>query len=131
MTDDSYRAGSIFSDVVLSEYEREVLARLAAGVDDPWLASQLLGGVPAPPRRRFTIPSCWVGIMLLLLGAALSLATFTRSVWAAGLGLFVMSVGTTLLIAPQLRRMRRTRPLVRPVAERGQWAPKRSRDWLK
>jgi Protein of unknown function (DUF3040). len=129
VTDDSYRAGSIFSDVVLSEYEREVLARLAAGVDDPWLASQLLGGVPAPPRRTFSIPSCWVGIVLLLLGAALSLATFTRSVWAAGVGLVVMSIGAALLVAPQLR-MKRVRPLVRPVAERGQWAPKRARDWL-
>ncbi|MGH9001796.1 MAG: hypothetical protein ACRDYV_01585, partial [Acidimicrobiia bacterium] len=84
MIDDSFPSGSIYSDVVLSEYEREVLARLAAGVDDPWLASQLLGGIPAPPKRRFSIPSCWVGITLLLLGASLALATFHKSLWACG-----------------------------------------------
>ncbi len=130
MIDDGYPAGGIFSDVVLSEYERETLARLAAGVDDPWLASQLLGGIPAPPRRTFHVPACWVGIVFLLLGAALSLATFTRSLWAAGLGLVVMAIGTALLVAPQVR-MKRVRPLVRPIAERGQWAPRRARDWLK
>lgn len=129
MTDDGFWAGSISEDVVLSEYEREVLARLAAGVDDPWLASQLLGGIPAPPKRSFTIPVCWVGIMLVLLGSALALATFTRNMWAAWFGMAIMTTGVGLLIGPQVR-WKRERPLVRPVAERGQWAPRRARGWL-
>ena len=127
--DDGYRPGSVHEDVVLSEYEREALARLAAGVDDPWLASQLLGGIPAPPKRSFTIPVCWVGIVLLLLGSSLALATFTRSAWAAAAGLAIATAGGALLLAPQLR-IKKVRPLVRPVAERGQWAPRKVRDWL-
>ena len=130
MIDDGFWPGSVSEDVVLSEYEREVLARLAAGVDDPWLASQLLGGIPAPPKRSFTIPVCWVGIVLLLLGSALALATFTHNTWAAWFGLGIMASGAGLLIGPQLR-FRRERPLVRPAAERGQWAPRRARGWLR
>jgi hypothetical protein len=129
--DDRYgAAGSVFGDVVLSDYERQELAGLAAGLDDPWLASQLLGIVPQPPRRRFHIPSCWVAIVLLMLGAAVSLATFSLSPWAAVLGVALMAAGGTLLVAPRLR-LQRLRPRVRPIAERGQWAPRRrSSRWL-
>jgi hypothetical protein len=70
-----------------------------------------------------------VGIVLLLLGAALALATFTRNIWAAWFGLGLMASGATLLIGPQVRR-KRQRALVRPLDERGQWAPRRRRDWL-
>lgn len=131
MIDDGFgAAGSVFGDVVLSDYERQTLAGLAAGLDDPWLASQLLGIVPQPPRRRFHIPSCWVAILLLMLGAAFSLAAFTLSPWAAVLGVALMGAGGTLLVAPRLR-MDRLRPRVRPLAQRGQWAPRtRSSRWL-
>lgn len=128
MTDDGFWPGSVSEDVVLSEYEREVLARLAAGVDDPWLASQLLGGIPAPPKRTFSIPVCWVGIMLLLLGSALALATFTRNIWAAWFGLGIMASGAGLLIGSQVQ-WKRERVLLRPMSERGQWAPRRTREW--
>jgi hypothetical protein len=124
--DDGFRAGSVFQDVVLSDYERQTLAGLAAQLDDPWLASQLLGSVPAPPRRRFHVPSCWVAIVLLMLGAAASLASFTLSPWAAVLGVTLMAAGVALLVAPRVK-MSGLRPRVRPAAQRGQWAPRPSR----
>jgi CBS-domain-containing membrane protein len=125
--DDGFTAGSVYQDVILSEYERETLAMLAAEIDDPWLASQLAGIVPAPPRRKFHIPTCWVAIVLLMLGAAVTLAGFTRWLWAAGLGVALMVAGGALLVAPQLMRITRARrPKVRPPAERGQWAPPRT-----
>jgi hypothetical protein len=124
--DDGFRAGSVFEDVVLSEYERQTLVGLAASLDDPWLASQLLGIMPAPPRRRFHIPACWVAIVLLLLGAAASLASVTLSPWAAVLGVALMAAGGALLLAPRMN-MNRLRPRVRPLAQRGQWAPRASR----
>lgn len=130
MIDDGFRASGTYVDVELTEYEREALARLAAGVDDPWLASQLLGGIPAPPKRTFTIPTCWVAIVLLLTGAAVALATFSRSPWATIAGLVVMTAGAVMLLGPQLRA-NKMRPLVRPVPERGQWAPRSTRNWLR
>lgn len=126
MIDDGYTAGSVYEDVVLSDDEQQTLAGLAAGLDDPWLASQLLGIVPAPPKRRFHIPACWVAIVLMLLGAAATLASFTLSPWAAVLGLALMGGGGGLLMAPRLK-MNRLRPRVRPPAQRGQWAPRKSR----
>lgn len=130
MIDDGFRASGTYVDVVLTEYERETLARLAAGVDDPWLASQLLGGIPAPPKRTFSIPTCWVAIVLLLTGAAVALATFTRAPWATAAGLAVMAAGGVMLLGPQLRAQK-VRPLVRPVLQRGQWAPRPTRNWLR
>lgn len=129
MIDDGFTAGSVFQDVVLSDYERQTLAGLAAHLDDPWLASQLLGIVPAPPRRKFHIPSCWVAIVLLMLGAAVSLASFTLSPWAAVLGFALMGAGGGLLVAPRVK-MKGLRPRVRPLGERGQWAPRASKKWL-
>ncbi len=126
MIDDGFGAERVYEDVVLTLEERVTLAEMAAGVDDPWLAGQLLGTVPPPPRRSFELPTCWVGILLLMTGAAFSLATFAHWVWAAILGVAVMAGGTALLITPWLRD-RRDRPPVRPVAERGQWAPRSSR----
>ncbi len=125
MIDDWYPAGSVSGDVVLSHDERAVLAQMAAGLDDPWLASQLLGTVPVPvrPRRSFSIPTCWSGIMLLLVGAAIALGTFTHWLPIAVLGLALMAGGGALLIVPQRKSVR---PRVRPVAERGQWAPRTS-----
>ena len=125
MIEDGYSAGSVFQDVVLSDYERETLAGLAAGLDDPWLASQLLGIVPAPPKRRFQIPTCSVALALLMLGSAVTLAGCTRWLWGAGLGLALMAAGGALLVAPRIRT--RVRPKLRPVAERGQWAQRASR----
>lgn len=131
MLDDGYgAAGSVFGDVVLSDYERQTLAGLAAGLDDPWLASQLLGIVPQPPRRRFHIPSCWVALVMLMLGAAFTLASLTLSAWAAVLGLSLIGMGAALLAAPRLK-LERLRPKVRPPADRGQWAPRaRTSRWL-
>jgi hypothetical protein len=124
--DDGYKAGSVFQDVLLSDRERATLAELAAGLDDAWLASQLLG-IPPPPRRRFHIPACWVGIVLTMLGATLALAAFTQGLWGAVFGLAMMAGGVALLVAPRLRT-NRVRPLLRPASQRGQWAPRSWKD---
>lgn len=130
MIDDGFKAGSVFQDVLLSEQERATLAELAAGIDDAWLASQLLGIVPPPPRRRFHIPACWVGILLTMLGATLALAAFTQGLWGAVFGLAMMAGGVALLVAPRLRT-NTVRPLLRPAVQRGKWAPRSWKDLSK
>jgi hypothetical protein len=125
--DDGSRAERVFEDVVLSLEERLTLAEMAAGVDDPWLAGQLLGTVPPPPGRSFELPTCWVGIVLLMTGAAFALATFAHWMWFAVVGAAVMVGGAVVLVSPWLRS-KGEGPLVRPIAERGQWAPRRSRN---
>lgn len=123
MLDDRYTPGSVFQDVMLSEQERAALAELAAGLDDAWLSSQLLGIVPPPPKRRFHIPACWVGILLTMFGAIVALAAFTQGLWGVLFGVGVMAAGVALVLVPHLR-VKRVRPMVRPVAQRGQWAPR-------
>ena len=124
--DDGSRAESVYEDVVLSLEERLTLAEMAASVDDPWLKGQLLGTVPPPPRRSFELHISWVGILLLMAGAAIALATFAHLVWAAVLGGIVMAGGTALMLTAWLRD-KGDPPRVRPLAERGQWAPRSSR----
>ncbi|MGH9037750.1 MAG: hypothetical protein ACRD0O_18480 [Acidimicrobiia bacterium] len=123
MIDDRYTAGSVSQDVVLSEQERAALAELAAGLDDTWLSSQLLGIVPPPPRRQFHIPSCWVGILLTMLGATLALAAFTQGLWGVLFGVGVMASGVALVVVPRFR-VNRVSPMVRAASQRGQWAPR-------
>lgn len=102
-------------NVQLTEREREALAGLAEQIGDPWLARQLSGqigagdappapkegGLPASVLRRFdaaTAPA-WVAILMVLAGAALSLASFARSLPLASLGLLVMGAGLWRLVA--------------------------------
>ena len=101
-------------NVQLTEREREALAGLAEQIGDPWLARQLsgqIGGGDAPPSqterrlpasvlRRFdaaTAPA-WVAILMVVAGAALSLASFARSLPLASLGLLVMGAGLWRLV---------------------------------
>ncbi|HEV7863108.1 MAG TPA: DUF3040 domain-containing protein [Acidimicrobiia bacterium] len=89
--------------VVLTDREREALASLAASIGDPWLAGQLAGHASAaPPRRRrrawrhspvVAAISRWLGLLLVLAGAALAVASFILSPVVASLGLAVMGVG--------------------------------------
>jgi hypothetical protein len=95
-------------NVQLTDREREALAGLAEQIGDPWLARQLAGqdgaGEPrAPERRRVggsilrrlngaTAPA-WVAIVMVLAGAALTVATFAGSLPVACLGLLVMGAG--------------------------------------
>ncbi len=99
--------------VQLTDREREALAGLAEQIGDPWLARQLAGqegGVeqPSPGERRFggsafrrlnaaTTPA-WVALLMVLAGAALSVATFARSMPVASLGLLVMGAGVWRLV---------------------------------
>lgn len=101
-------------NVQLTEREREALAGLAEQIGDPWLARQLsgqIGGGDAPPSqrerrlpasvlRRFdaaTAPA-WLAILMVLAGAALSVASFARSLPLASLGLLVMGAGVWRLV---------------------------------
>lgn len=102
-------------NVQLTDREREALAGLAEQIGDPWLARQLAGhgggGGGEPPRpggRRSrgsvlrgleaaTAPA-WVAILMVLAGAALSLATFARSIPLASLALLVMGAGAWRLV---------------------------------
>jgi hypothetical protein len=96
--------------VVLSEREREALAGLAESIGDPWLARQLVGqdrqperpksGFPWSVLRRIKSPatSGWVGLVLVLAGAALVVTTFTRSMPVACLGLLLMGAGLWRLL---------------------------------
>ncbi|MEW6474103.1 MAG: hypothetical protein AB1679_17765 [Actinomycetota bacterium] len=89
--------------IVLTDREREALAGLAESIGDPWLARQLTGqdGPPPPPKRRlaglgtalFRATAGWIGLLLLLAGAALTVATFVHSTVVASFGLVVMGFG--------------------------------------
>ena len=97
--------------IVLTDREREVRAGLAESIGDPWLARQLAGQDPvAPGSRRRPRPSWirppnleavagWVGVVLLLAGTALALATFVHSTVLASLGLVMMGVGLWRVVA--------------------------------
>ncbi len=99
--------------IVLTDREREALARLAESIGDPWLARQLAGqDTPTgrPRRRRrpsgLHLPnlkalSGWFGGLLLAAGALLALATFARSTVVASLGLVLMGAGVWRLIDGQ------------------------------
>jgi hypothetical protein len=89
--------------IVLSDREREALAGLADSIGDPWLAGQLAGREPpvARPKRRRSWPSSrvlgaaagWIGLLLIVAGAALAITSFMHSTVVASLGLVVMGVG--------------------------------------
>ena len=103
--------------VQLTDREREALAGLAEQIGDPWLARQLAGQdgggeqqQQPPPRRErdlgtsvlrrldaATTPA-WVAILMVLAGAALSLATFASSIPVASFGLLVMGAGVWRLV---------------------------------
>lgn len=97
--------------VVLTDRERRALAGLAESIGDPWLAGQLAGQEPQsarPARRsvgsflsRFNTANApgWIGVVLVLAGAALALTTFASSIPAASLGLLVMGIGLWRLLA--------------------------------
>jgi hypothetical protein len=95
--------------IVLTDREREVLAGLADSIGDPWLAGQLAGGEhpsarlrrprqpKQPPtwvRRLSAAVSGWLSLLVVLAGAVLALATFSRSTAAASVGLVLMGVGS-------------------------------------
>ena len=102
-------------NVQLTDREREALAGLAEQIGDPWLARQLAGqggGGDVPPAHReerrlagsvlrrinvATAPA-WVAILMVLAGAALSLATFASSIPVASLGLLLMGAGAWRLV---------------------------------
>ena len=102
-------------NVQLTDREREALAGLAEQIGDPWLARQLSGqggGADESTSRReerhlagsvlrrinaATTPA-WVAILMVLAGAALSLATFASSIWVASLGLLLMGAGAWRLV---------------------------------
>jgi hypothetical protein len=91
--------------IVLSDREREALAGLAESIGDPWLARQLAGGAQAPPPHQRRLASLtgrrpklgaatgWLGLALVLAGAALALLTFVHSTVVASLGLLMMGIG--------------------------------------
>jgi hypothetical protein len=103
--------------VVLTDQEREVLAGLAATIDDPWLAQQLLGAdapppapPPPPPPPPLALPAPlalpptpaaaktrlglrrWAGVALIVLGALIHLATFATFALRVEVGLVAMAV---------------------------------------
>jgi hypothetical protein len=96
--------------IVLTDREREALAELAESIGDPWLARQLAGQEPLPPPRprgprlagvaaalqRAT--AGWVGLLLLLGGAALTVMMFVHSTLVASLGLAMMGLGAWRLV---------------------------------
>jgi hypothetical protein len=96
--------------IVLTEHERETLAQLAESIGDPWLARQLAGQdsiVRSPRRRRrpswlrapdLKALSGWAGVVLVAVGAGLTLATFAVSTPLASVGLVVMGVGVWRLV---------------------------------
>ena len=97
--------------VVLTDRERQALAGLAESIGDPWLARQLAGQDAQPPRpkRRRAEPLLqrlssapapgWIGVALILAGAALAVTTFAFSTVLAAVGLVVMGAGLGRLVA--------------------------------
>ena len=97
--------------VVLTDRERQALAGLAESIGDPWLARQLAGQDAQPPRpkrhiaepivERFSSAAApgWLGLVLILTGAALAVTTFAFSTVLAALGLVVMGAGLGRLVA--------------------------------
>jgi hypothetical protein len=91
--------------IMLTDREREALAGLAESIGDPWLARQLAGGTqPEPPRHprlarltgrrpKLGAATGWVGLALVLVGAAFAVMTFMHSTLVASLGLGLMGVG--------------------------------------
>ena len=117
--------------IVLTDRERETLAGLAESIGDPWLARQLAGQdpVPPPPKRRlaglgsalYRATAGWIGLLLLLAGAALVVATFVQSTMVASLGLLVMGFGAWRLAVDRvddliLRWTARRTPKAEPPA---------------
>jgi hypothetical protein len=96
--------------VVLSDGERQALAGLAEQIGDPRLARQLVGQDTPPPNPERSFPesilsrltsasaSGWVGLLLLLAGAALAVTTFASSIVLGALGLLVMGAGLFKLV---------------------------------
>ena len=96
--------------IVLTDREREALAGLAESIGDPWLARQLAGGAAqAAPRRgpvarlsdrrvKLGVVAPWIGVLLVVAGAALALTTFVHSTVAASVGLVLMGVGLWRLV---------------------------------
>jgi hypothetical protein len=92
-------------EVMLTDREREALAGLAQSIGDPWLARQL-AGCAEPPQRQGrlawltrrrpnlgTAAAGWIGLLLVLAGAALAVTTFVHSTVVASVGLALMGVG--------------------------------------
>ena len=94
--------------IVLTDREREALAGLAQSIGDPWLARQLVGRDDPPPDRKRRPPvrlparpgpvAAWVGVLMVLGGAALAVTSFIFSTVLASLGLVVMGVGLWRLV---------------------------------
>ena len=90
--------------IVLTDREREALAGLAEQIGDPWLARQLAGNEPPPPKKKTRFEGSaeklmrattgWVGVLLLVAGAVLAVTMFVRSTAVASLGLLIMGFGT-------------------------------------
>jgi hypothetical protein len=103
--------GDADEGIVLTDSEREALAGLAESIGDPWLARQLAGRDPIGPRpQRRRRPSWlrppnlkavsgWVGMALVLAGAALAIVSFVHSTALASLGLVMMGVGLWRVVA--------------------------------
>jgi hypothetical protein len=122
--------------VVLSDAERQALAGLAQQIGDPWLARQLVGqdAPPPPPKPERRSPATvlhrlasasdkpWVGLLLLVGGAAFVLTTFASSVLLGALGLVVMGAGLWRLAGKQaaviLSRLERRVPAPAPPPPR-------------
>jgi hypothetical protein len=99
-------------NVQLTDREREALAGLAEQIGDPWLARQLTGqaGDAEPPssekqhrgsalrRLNAATAPAWAAVLMVFVGAALTVSTFTRSLPAACLGLLVMGAGAWRLV---------------------------------